>query len=1000
MENTDFYKYLLSINKSDVLQDLKFNYSTVDEFNHNCSSVASNIELSIFHLNIRSLNKNSEELYNFLQLINHNFDVIVLSEIWACNVTLYQKLFTDYTFYYDLPIAGSVGGVGLYVKDSLIHDELTSFKIQSTPDCLLENIWIEISNQKQKYIVGGIYKHPGQSVSKFTDVLQETLVQLQKTKLPSLIVGDINVDLMKYNSHHITNRYIDTLLLHNFLPTIVLPTRITDNTATAIDHVYFYPGSKGELNNIQSGNFWCDITDHLPNYFLLLNKNTKQPQEFLPLVRLYSATNIQNFKERIQNTNWDEVYNTLDTNDAYLKFEHKITTCFNSSFPLVKLSRKRSKDKKWMTPGLIASSKTKNRLFRQWQRSHSLVNELKYKKYRRTFKQVAEAARVSYYEEQFSTHTNTMKQLWLNINKLFTFKKQRSQNPITRLVIDNSIVTDVKDICNGLNTYYCNLGDRLVQQLDKCGPYDFAQYLPPTQTNSMFCNPVDPGEIYKIIMNFKNNKSPGADNIGPKLLKVISSDILAPLNHIFNLSFITGIVPDSMKIAKVIPIYKKGDKSHPGNYRPISLLSVFDKILEKLMCKRLCNFLHQNKILYEFQFGFRKQHSTVLALMEVMDSIYSHLDNHDFILGIFLDLQKAFDTVNHEILLYKLDNYGIRGVVYQWFKSYLSQRRQFTSVAGVCSKIDYISTGVPQGSVLGPLLFLLYVNDIYNAVSEGKLKLFADDTNIFFYNKNLADLYNKANVSLSELSKWFTANRLSLNIDKTCYSVFGILKNDLQNLQLKINGKPISNVDDCKYLGILIDSKLTWQDHIDGVYKKIIKFTSIFYKIRQYVNAKVLKMLYFAFVYPHLLYGIEIYGNTYKSHITKLEILNNKILRILQNKSIRTPVIELYKSYDTLSLSQLHDYQILLFVHKLLHHADKLPPVFNSYIAQNRSIYQYNTRGTLNLYLNTPHSTFGKRLLKYKGSVLWNNLPEKLKFTENTTTFKKLLRKYITECVD
>jgi len=158
-------------------------------------------------------------------------------------------------------------------------------------------------------------------------------------------------------------------------------------------------------------------------------------------------------------------------------------------------------------------------------------------------------------------------------------------------------------------------------------------------------------------------------------------------------------------------------------------------------------------------------------------------------------------------------------------------------------------------------------------------------------------------------------------------------------------------------------------------------------------------MLYFAFVYPHLLHGIEIYGNTCKSHISKLEILNNKILRILQNKSIRTPVTELYKLYDTLSLSQLHDYQILLFVHKLLHYADKLP-VFNSYIAQNRSINQYNTRGKLNLHLNTPHSTFGKRLQKYKGSILWNNLPEKLKLTVNTTTFKKRLRKYIAECVD
>ena len=176
-------------------------------------------------------------------------------------------------------------------------------------------------------------------------------------------------------------------------------------------------------------------------------------------------------------------------------------------------------------------------------------------------------------------------------------------------------------------------------------------------------------------------------------MKEVCLDIANPLTYIFNLSFSTGVVPDSLILAKVIPIYKKGDRNDPGNYGLISLLTVVDKIMEKLMCKQLYNFLELHKILYEFQFGFRKCHSTILALMEVLDNIYHHLDRREFIIDIYLDLQKAFDTVNHDILLYKLQNYGVRGIVNQWFKSYLSGRKQITSIRDSYSDIGSVTVG-------------------------------------------------------------------------------------------------------------------------------------------------------------------------------------------------------------------------------------------------------------------------------------------------------------------
>ena len=269
---------------------------------------------------------------------------------------------------------------------------------------------------------------------------------------------------------------------------------------------------------------------------------------------------------------------------------------------MVRLSRKRSRDKMWVTAGIKKSSNQKNKLYKKWLSTHNIRDEYKYKNYLKIFKTVTQAAQTAFYKEKFDTRINTTKQLWTNLNQVCSLCKVKTHTNIDSLVYNNKHLTETSDICSALNNYFCNVGPTLVQSFDLSQVFEFKRYCPNPCKNSMYCSPVTADEITRIIYNFPNNKAPGIDNINSKLLKEVSDIIVDPLAYIFNLSFTKGIVPDLLKIAKVIPIYKKGERNLPSNYRPISLLSIFDKILEKLMYKRLYNYLEINNILY-------KQHS-------------------------------------------------------------------------------------------------------------------------------------------------------------------------------------------------------------------------------------------------------------------------------------------------------------------------------------------------------------------------------------------------------
>ena len=730
---------------------------------------------------------------------------------------------------------------------------------------------------------------------------------------------------------------------------------------------------------------------------MLINTSNRIHLNDRPLIRLYTDKNKQKFKNELLLINWSNMLSpSTNVNDSYNKFIAAILKAYEKCFPLTRMSRRACKDKKWVTKGLKKSSKVKNKLYKTFLLTKNPTDEMKYRNYKRIYRNVVRRAEVLYYNEQFDSKINNAKQIWSNLNRVCSAKKNKKTNVVVdKLIVDGCEIVDYAKISDAFNKYYCNVGPSLVKHLPTTSA-TFIDYLHPSILNSISVESVTIDELFLLINTLKCNKSCGPDGISPQLIKDNSEYLCEPLAYLFNLSLTHGVVPDNLKIAKVVPIFKKGDVHLTSNYRPISLLSIFNKLLEKLVYKRLYGFFEKNHVLYSHQFGFRRNHSTSMALIEVIDSCYENLDKNYKGIGIHFDLQKAFDTVDHQILLHKLYNYGVRGIMYNWIKDYLTNRKQFTAVNNVSSTLGDIVCGVPQGSVLGPLLFLIYINDISIAVPDEKLKLFADDTNLFIFGSDWSVVEKRANICLKKMEKWFIANKLSLNAEKTCYTAFSCRsKQPTPLLDLYINNQKLVKVDSCKYLGVIIDDSLKWDLHIDNICKKLLKFTSIFYKMRSILPKTCLKNLYFAFIQPHILYGIEVYANTYQASIDKLCKLNNKLLRILLNKKLRTPIMDLYTELNTLPIPLLHEYQLLIFVFKCFFHKNLMPGIFHSYFTVNSSIHSYNTRQCADLHSSSVSTTFGKRNVVYRGSILWNNLPDHFKLNSSLNTCKKNIKTFL-----
>ena len=507
-----------------------------------------------------------------------------------------------------------------------------------------------------------------------------------------------------------------------------------------------------------------------------------------------------------------------------------------------------------------------------------------------------------------------------------------------------------------------------------------------------FLSPTDENEVNIIVKSLKEGSS-GFDNISSKLIKQ-SLDIYLPhLVYIINLSFASGTFPDDLKLANVLPLFKSGSSCLFINYRPISLLTGVSKVFEKLFYNRLYKFLIKNDILYNLQFGFLRGRSTDMALITLVDKIIKNLENDEYSIGIFLDFSKAFDTVDHGILLNKLEFYGIRGTPLSWLHSYLSNRKQFTTYNGFTSSIKEINCGVPQGSILGPLLFLLYINDLAYVSKSLFTIMYADDTNCFISGKDLTEISNTLNVELSKLVTWLKANKLSLNITKTHYMVFAPKRLPLFPINIKIDGCAISQVTFCKFLGVIIDDSLSWCQHINFTKKKMAKVIGILYNTRKKLSHSHLCMLYRALINPYLFYCNIIWSSSSAISLEPLIKLQKQAIRCIFFLRKYSSTAIAFEKLKAMNILQIRIYLIGIFMYKFHHHL--LPGVFNDFFVYNYQIHSRLTRQSRHLHPPRFKSNLSKNFLKYEGVILWNRIFMNIDTTCTLYTFKKHLRNYV-----
>ena len=494
-----------------------------------------------------------------------------------------------------------------------------------------------------------------------------------------------------------------------------------------------------------------------------------------------------------------------DVNDQFLDFYHKLQGCVDRHAPLKKLTPKEIKleQKPWISKELIKMIKIKNKLFNRKKRQPNNDNIKRlYNIFRNRVNRELIKSKKNYYTKFLEDNNNNSRKIWEGIKSIINIKNSKGTS-ISQLKINEKLIDNTKEIVENVNDFFVNIGPNTENDIP-LNPFVKPEiFLKNRNINNFIFAPTSNEEVLEIINNLEN-KSPGPRSIPVNLLKLIADLIVTPLTIIISKSLTSGVFPDALKISKVIPIHKGNSPEELNNYRPISLLSIFDKINEKIVHKRLYNFLEQNNILYKNQFGFRKNNSTTFALLQITEKIKETIDNKKYGCGIFIDLRKAFDTVNHKILLKKLEHYGIRDVSYNWFESYLTNRRQYVFLNGESSQVKNVSCGVPQGSVLGPLLFLIYINDLPNISKILDFYLFADDTNIYFEAESPEKLETVLNKELKQLHTWLIVNRLSLNIEKTNFVIFHPYNKPLrQKITLKIRKNAISEKSHVKYLGIM-----------------------------------------------------------------------------------------------------------------------------------------------------------------------------------------------------
>ena len=854
-------------------------------------------------------------------------------------------------------------------------------------------------------IIGCIYRHPSSSLSIHdfnNDVMEPMLEKISFENKTCSLIGDFNINLLNAGLSDDISLFYNTLTSHFFAPHILQPSRPISKTL--IDNII--------INSIEykstSGNITIQLSDHLIQ-FVLLEGFYKEliPKKINVYERNFKNFNKREFEESLNSLDWDDLL-SLDSNNpnhALTQLLDNINYLLDESAPYKKLSKKdyKLKMKPWINEKILSKIKERDKLMHKICKLKDPVNREEsfnhYKILRNSITKLKRESKKDYYKNYFERFKSKSSSIWKGIRSIVNINQ--SQRKDIKIINENgNNVSDPTKIANLFNNFFINIGSDIDDKIPK-SKNTYADYMKNIKHNkSFFLSLTTPGEICDIIKSLDTHKSLGPNSIPTFILQSSNMFFSEKLSKIINICFETGVFPDLCKTGKVIPIYKKENPLFCENYRPISLLPIFSKIFEKAIYTRMYDYLNRNKMIYSRQFGFRANHSSNHALISCTESIKKELDNKNIVGGVFIDLQKAFDTVNHKILCDKLSYYGFRGKINLLISSFLTNRKQFVSINGYNSTSLDVKCGVPQGSTLGPLLFLLYINDLHFSLKKSVASHFADDTCIMYSSNKLKTLETNLNTDLKHASEWLKANRLSLNVGKTKLLLFHSKQSNLNfnNISIKIEGKKLIRYNNVNYLGLHIDENLSWDTHVNHLSKKLSRANGVLAKLRHFAPKLILNSVYYGIFYSHIVYGCPTWSLTTAKNLQIINILQKKCLRIINFSPFNSHTNDLFYSNKLLKLDDIIKNENLKVVFDFKN--DKLPSDLLKMFHYSTSIHDHETRNANHdgLYIPSINTTaFGNRSLRYSAPVIWNDLisiDNTINGLKTTRQFKNYTKNY------
>ena len=849
INNLVYDQFDCSADDNDLLNAFFNEYDKINDCNYymNPSEIINNEEksLSLCCLNINSIPKNLLEFSTqCLSNLNFTFDVLGFVE---------TKLTDDIDHLYNIPSYSkytlnskrSSGGLAVFFKNNLnvkLREDLNR-QMQ-----FIETLFVEIETDNKNIICGIIYRRPNASKPQFINELESILSLLERENKYINLMGDFNINLLTKNDNS-TDQLVNLMHSFNLVNSINKPTRVTHTSATIIDHVWTNAYAKISNNGI----IYDFTSDHFP-IFCILQFNIPHDNDSKHKVikfRNYSEENINSFKNNLNEVDWTLVESIDNPNVAYDNFSSIFYNVFNKNFPII-TKRKHVKpfEKPYIDFELKQLINQKNKLQKKYAK-HPITYANEYKALRNRVTGLIRNAKAKYFKDRLNGSSGDSKKTWNVINDII---KPKSENPQCKFVnisfdenniIENDFITDPGDVVDKFNTYFTKVGPVLSSKIPQ-GDLSCLHFMGLRNPNNFSFVTVSEAEVCSLMLDLEDGAA-GYDEIPAKVIKYALTFISQPLTHIINRSLLTGVVPSRLKIARVTPIFKKGSKQLFSNYCPISVLPVISKVLEKIVHIQLSSFLNEYDIIKQNQLGFQEKKSTTAAILKFTDYILNSFDAKKHVIGIFLDLAKAFDTVDHKILLKKLDHYGVRDESYKWFESYLNDRQQFVTYNNNSSTYKPVSHSVPQGSLLGPLLFNIYINDIINTPQHLTSILFADDSCFYLSGPTIEPLINYINFDSINIHKWLVANRLTLNIDKSHFIIFSRKKTPTHSIlhnPLKINNNILKRVHETNFLGLILTHNLSWKNQINDIVNRLNKYCSILYLTKDCLTINPLKLIY------------------------------------------------------------------------------------------------------------------------------------------------------------